>query len=76
FNAVLRLLYWLVLYMGVLVVLSGLAIWNPVMFQGLVSLMGGFDFARWVLFGAMAAIGALVVVNLVLGVLVPSTLLP
>ncbi|RMV68589.1 hypothetical protein ALP05_04037 [Pseudomonas caricapapayae] len=76
YNAVQRLMYWLVLAMGVLVVLSGLAIWKPVQFQGLVSLLGGFDFARWVHFGAMAAIGAFVVVHLVLVVLVPSTLLP
>ncbi|KAA8694690.1 Uncharacterized protein ALO80_03772 [Pseudomonas caricapapayae] len=76
YNAVQRLMYWLVLAMGVLVVLSGLAIWKPVQFQDLVSLLGGFDFARWVHFGAMAAIGAFVVVHLVLVVLVPSTLLP
>lgn len=69
-------MYWLVLIMGVLVVVSGLAIWKPVQFQGLVALLGGFDFARWVHFGAMTAIGAFVVVHLVLVVLVPSTLLP
>lgn len=76
YNAVQRLMYWLVLIMGVLVVVSGLAIWKPVQFQGLVALLGGFDFARWVHFGAMAAIGAFVVVHLLLVVLVPSTLLP
>ncbi|KPW63740.1 HupC/HyaC/HydC family protein [Pseudomonas syringae pv. broussonetiae] len=76
YNAVQRLMYWLVLIMGVLVVVSGLAIWKPVQFQGLVALLGGFDFARWVHFGAMTAIGAFVVVHLVLVVLVPSTLLP
>ncbi|NVL30932.1 cytochrome b/b6 domain-containing protein [Pseudomonas syringae pv. actinidiae] len=76
YNAVQRLMYWLVLIMGVLVVVSGLAIWKPVQFQGLVALLGGFDFARWVHFGAMTAIGAFVVVHLMLVVLVPSTLLP
>lgn len=76
YNAVQRLMYWLVLAMGVLVVLSGLAIWKPVQFQELTSLMGGFDTARWVHFAAMAAIGAFVVVHLALVLLVPRTLLP
>ena len=38
--------------------------------------MGGYDFARWVHFGAMTAIGAFVVVHLALVLLVPRTLLP
>lgn len=76
YNAVQRLMYWLVLLMGVLVVLSGLAIWKPVQLQELASLMGGFDNARWVHFAAMLAIGAFVIVHLVLVILVPSTLPP
>jgi thiosulfate reductase cytochrome b subunit len=76
YNSVQRLMYWLVLLMGVLVVLSGLAIWKPVQFQELTSLMGGFDTARYVHFGAMAAIGAFVVVHLALVLIVPRTLLP
>ena len=76
YNAVQRLMYWLVLAMGVLIVLSGLAIWKPVQFQELAGLMGGFDTARKVHFAAMAAIGAFVVVHLVLVLLVPRTLLP
>jgi len=76
YNAVQRLMYWLVLAMGVLVVLSGLAIWKPVQFQELASLFGGYDFARRVHFAAMSAIGAFVVVHLLLVLLVPRTLLP
>jgi thiosulfate reductase cytochrome b subunit len=76
YNAVQRLMYWLVLAMGVLIVLSGLAIWKPVQFQELAALMGGFDTARKVHFVAMAAIGAFVVVHLALVLLVPKTLLP
>ncbi|MFK3970633.1 cytochrome b/b6 domain-containing protein [Pseudomonas sp. NPDC087358] len=76
YNAVQRLMYWLVLAAGVLIVVSGLAIWKPVQLQELTALFGGYDFARFVHFGAMAAIGAFVVVHLALVLMVPKTLLP
>ncbi|MFW0759192.1 cytochrome b/b6 domain-containing protein [Pseudomonas sp. H11T01] len=76
YNAVQRVLYWLVLLLGVLVVLSGLAIWKPVQLQDLVQLMGGYDMARYVHFFAMSGIGLFVVIHIVLVVLVPRTLLP
>jgi thiosulfate reductase cytochrome b subunit len=76
YNAVQRLLYWLVLALGILVVMSGLAIWKPVQFQDLVMLMGGFDLARYVHFFAMAGIGGFVVIHLALVLLVPRTFLP
>ena len=76
YNAVQRLSYWLVLALGALVVLSGLAIWKPVQLHGLASLFGGFDSARYVHFFAMAGIAAFVVLHLTLVLLVPSTLPP
>lgn len=76
YNAVQRLSYWLVLALGVLVVLSGLSIWKPIQLDWLVNLLGGYDFARFVHFGAMAGIGAFVVVHLVLVLLVPKTFVP
>ena len=76
YNAVQRLMYWLVLAAGVLIVVSGLAIWKPIQLQELTALFGGYDFARFVHFAAMAAIGAFVVVHLALVLLVPKTLLP
>lgn len=76
YNAVQRLSYWLVLALGVLVVLSGLAIWKPVQLHGLASLFGGFDSARYVHFFAMAGIAAFIVLHLTLVLLVPSTLPP
>jgi thiosulfate reductase cytochrome b subunit len=76
YNAVQRLSYWLVLALGVLVVLSGLSIWKPIQLDWLANLFGGYDFARFVHFGAMAGIGAFVVVHLVLVLLVPRTFLP
>ncbi|WP_171019288.1 cytochrome b/b6 domain-containing protein, partial [Pseudomonas sp. 2VD] len=75
YNAVQRLLYWLVLGLGALLVLSGLAIWKPVQLHGLTVLFGGFQGARWVHFLAMAGVVGFVVVHLLLVLLVPRTLL-
>jgi len=76
YNAVQKLLYWAVIALGMLAVLSGLAIWKPVQLESLSNLFGGFDFARKVHFSAMAGIAAFVLVHLLLVVLVPKTLLP
>jgi thiosulfate reductase cytochrome b subunit len=76
YNAVQRLMYWLVLAAGVLIVVSGLAIWKPIQLQELTALLGGYDVARYVHFASMAAIGAFVIVHLALVLLVPKTLLP
>ena len=76
YNAVQRLMYWMVLAAGVLIVISGVAIWKPVQLQELVALLGGYDVARYVHFAAMAMIAAFVVIHLALVILVPKTLLP
>jgi thiosulfate reductase cytochrome b subunit len=76
YNAVQKLLYWAVIALGVLVALSGLALWKPVQLEVLSDLFGGFDFARKVHFAAMAGIAAFVVVHLLLVTIVPKTLLP
>lgn len=76
YNAVQRLMYMVVLLLGVLVVASGMSIWKPVQLNSLVDLFGGYDVARRVHFIAMAGIVAFVVVHLALVLIVPSTLLP
>ncbi|MDH2077352.1 thioredoxin reductase [Pseudomonas moraviensis] len=76
YNAVQRLMYWIVLAAGVLIVISGVAIWKPVQLQELVALLGSYDVARYVHFAAMAMIAAFVVIHLVLVILVPKTLVP
>jgi thiosulfate reductase cytochrome b subunit len=76
YNAVQKLLYWAVIALGVLVVLSGLSLWKPVQLEVLSDLFGGYDFARKVHFAAMAGIAAFVVVHLLLVMMVPKTLLP
>lgn len=74
YNAVQKLLYSGVILSGIIVVLSGLAIWKPVQFQELTMLFGGYDFARYVHFFAMAAIVGFLVVHVALALLVPKSL--
>src|SRR4029453_812172 len=50
YNSVQKLLYAGVIIVGVLIVLSGLAIWKPVQLQYLTALFGGYDAARYVHF--------------------------
>jgi len=74
YNAVQKLLYTGVILCGVLIVLSGLAIWKPVQFQELTALFGGYDVARYVHFFAMSAIVGFLLVHVVLALLVPKSL--
>ena len=74
YNAVQKVLYAGVILAGIVVVLSGLSIWKPVQFQELTALFGGYDFARYVHFFAMAAIVGFLVVHVALALLVPKSL--
>ena len=76
YNAVQRLLYIVVLLLGVLVVASGLSIWKPVQLFWLTDIFGGYDIARYVHFIAMAGIAGFVVIHLLLVLIVPRTILP
>ena len=75
YNMVQRLLYVGIILVGILQVLSGLAIWKPVQFSELAALFGSFQTARLVHFLCMAAIVAFVIVHVALALLVPRTLL-
>jgi thiosulfate reductase cytochrome b subunit len=74
YNAVQRLLYLGVILAGVVIVLSGLAIWKPVQLQELTALFGGYEAARYVHFFAMAAIVGFLLVHVVMALLVPKSL--
>ena len=74
YNAVQKLLYSGVIVAGIVIVLSGLAIWKPVQLQELTALFGGYDAARYVHFFAMAAIVGFLVVHVVMALLVPKSL--
>ena len=69
-----KVLYAGVILCGIVIVLSGLSIWKPVQFQELTALFGGYDFARYVHFFAMAAIVGFLVVHVSLALLVPKSL--
>ncbi len=76
YNAVQRLLYAGVIIVGIVVVISGLAIWKPVQLWFFTALLGGYLVARYVHFFAMAAIVGFLVIHVVLVALVPKTLPP
>ena len=74
YNAVQKLLYIVVILAGIAQVITGLAIWQPVQFSGLVSLLGGFQTARVLHFAGMAVIVGFLIVHVALALLVPKTL--
>jgi thiosulfate reductase cytochrome b subunit len=74
YNAVQKLLYLGVILAGIVLVLSGLSIWKPVQLQELTVVFGGYDFARFVHFFAMAAIVGFLVVHVIMALLVPKSL--
>ena len=74
YNAVQKLLYIVVILAGIYQVITGLAIWKPIQFSGLVSLLGGFQTARVLHFAGMAVIVGFLVVHVALALLVPKTL--
>jgi thiosulfate reductase cytochrome b subunit len=75
YNAVQKLLYIGVVFILMLTVISGLAIWKPIQFSELLSLFGSFQNARLVHFLCMSAIVLFVLVHVILALLVPRTLL-
>jgi thiosulfate reductase cytochrome b subunit len=75
YNAVQKLLYWLVLGAAILAVASGLAIWKPVQLGPLAWAFGGYDIARRIHFALMSGITAFLVIHVALVILVPRTLL-
>jgi thiosulfate reductase cytochrome b subunit len=74
YNAVQKLLYLGVLLAGVVVIVSGLALWKPVQLQTLAALCGGYEGARYVHFLAMAFIVAFLAIHVVMALLVPRSL--
>jgi thiosulfate reductase cytochrome b subunit len=74
YNTVQKLLYVGILSIGVLTVLSGLALWKPIQFSELLALFGDFQTARLIHFLCVTAIVLFVVVHVSLALLVPHTL--
>jgi thiosulfate reductase cytochrome b subunit len=74
YNAVQRLSYVVVLGLGTVVVLSGLAIWKPVQLRVLTAALGGYDIARWIHCLVMIAIVSFTILHLIMVAAVPRTL--
>jgi thiosulfate reductase cytochrome b subunit len=75
YNAVQKILYLGVMCVGILIVISGLALWKPVQFSELAALFGTFQTIRLVHFLCMSAIVAFILVHVTLALLVPQSLL-
>ena len=54
--------------------MSGFGLWQPVQFQGLAGLLGGYELVRRIHFAAMAGVVGFTAVHLALVAIVPSTL--
>jgi len=74
YNAVQKLVYAAILVTGVVIVLSGFAIWKPVQLRELTMLFGGYEAARYVHFFAMAVIVLFFVLHVIMALLVPKSL--
>ncbi len=74
YNAVQKVLYIVAIGAGISQVVTGLAVWKPIQFSGLVSLLGGFQTARLIHFAGMSVLVGFLVVHVALALLVPRTL--
>ncbi|HKM87247.1 MAG TPA: cytochrome b/b6 domain-containing protein [Xanthobacteraceae bacterium] len=74
YNAVQKILYLGIMAVGVLIVISGLALWKPVQFSELAALFGNFQTIRLVHFLCMSAIVLFLLVHVALALLVPKSL--
>ncbi len=75
YNAVQKILYLGIMAVGVLTVISGLALWKPVQFSELAVLFGRFQTIRLVHFLCMSAIVLFLLVHVTLALLVPKSLI-
>jgi thiosulfate reductase cytochrome b subunit len=74
YNAIQKLLYLGVIVAGIVIVLSGLAMWKPVQLWWMAAMFGGYEPARYVHFFAMAAIVGFSVIHIVMALVVPKAL--
>ena len=75
YNAAQKAAYLGAIVLGIGLVLSGLAIWKPVQFYALASLMGDYEGARLLHFFCMVGLVLFVLVHVAMVVLVPKTFL-
>jgi thiosulfate reductase cytochrome b subunit len=75
YNAAQKVAYLVAILLAIGLVLSGLALWKPVQFYALGSLMGDYEGARLLHFFCMTGMVLFVFVHVVMVVLVPKTFL-
>jgi thiosulfate reductase cytochrome b subunit len=75
YNAAQRAAYLGAIALAIGLILSGLAIWKPVQFYWLASLMGDYEGARLLHFFCMSGIVLFVLVHVLMVILVPKTFL-
>lgn len=75
YNAAQKAAYLVAILLAIGLVLSGLAIWKPVQFYALASLMGDYEGARLLHFFCMAGLVLFVLVHVAMVILVPKTFL-
>jgi len=73
YNAAQRAAYLALIFLLIVLVLSGLVLWKPVQFYTLGLLMGDYEGARYVHFFAMAALVLFVIVHISMALLVPRS---
>jgi thiosulfate reductase cytochrome b subunit len=74
YNAAQRAAYLALILLLIMLVITGLVLWKPVQFYWFGQFMGDYEGARYLHFFAMAGVGILVLVHIVMVVLVPRTL--
>jgi thiosulfate reductase cytochrome b subunit len=73
YNAAQRAAYLAIIFCLIVLAFTGLAIWKPVQFQELAAIMGGYEGARFLHFGAMALMVFIVLVHTVMVIIVPRS---
>ena len=73
YNAAQRAAYLALILLLILLVLTGLVLWKPVQFYWYGQFIGDYEGARFLHFFAMAGVGLIVVVHVVMVALVPRT---
>ena len=74
YNAAQRAAYLALIVIGVIMVLSGLAVWKPVQLDWFAAVFGGYEGARLVHFIGMSLLVLIVAGHVVMALLVPRTL--
>jgi len=75
YNAAQRAAYLAIIFAGAMLVVTGLAIWKPVQLHWLAAMMGDYEGARFLHFGAMALLVFIVLVHTVMVAFVPRAFL-